>query len=166
MGLGYFSSPILRIVRISASTMSVNHFQLENFWDHSAKCGVFFCMPDSLILGSIQYGFSLTNAFTFFRKTDSLYSYEVIKGTISIRFRSIAGFIVGFSQDSKNQRDNGPTLHSGLELRPSLEYPYWGGYEIGLSPWSSRHRTTSAVLTVMHRFWVGYSFQNSPGDRK
>jgi hypothetical protein len=156
--LGYLSPPIAGMARLSLSTLSVCHFQADTWWDHSAKTGVVFNVYDSLFTGSLEYGFSLNNA-PFFSDGNDLWGYEVIKGTVSTRFRSIAGFLLAYSTDTKNLRDNGPTFHSGLELRPSRIYPFWGGYEIGISPWSSRHRTNTAVITLLHRFWVGYTFR-------
>jgi hypothetical protein len=165
-GFGYLSPLLADAFQLSLSTISVCHFQVDTWWDHGAKTGAYLNIGDGFVIGSFEYGFSLLNAFAFLRNQRTAYSYEVFKGTISTRFRSIAGFILGCSSDTKNQRDNGPTFHGGLELRPSEIYPFWGGYEIGVSPWSSRHQTTSAVITVIHRFWIGYNFKKTDLNRQ
>jgi hypothetical protein len=163
-GFGYLSPLLADVVQLSLSTVSVCHFQVDTWWDHGAKTGAYLNIDDGFVIGSFEYSFSLSNALAQLKNQKTYYSYEVFKGTVSTRFRSIAGFILGYSSDTKNQRDNGPTFHTGLELRPSEVYPYWGGYEIGVSPWSSRHQTTTAVVTVIHRFWVGYNFKKTKND--
>jgi hypothetical protein len=165
-GFGYLSPMLADVVQFSVSTVSVCHFQVDAWWDNGAKTGAYFNAGDGLVIGSFEYSFSLSNALAQLKNQETYYSYKVFKGTVSTRFKSIAGFIVGFSNDTKNQRDNGPTFHTGLELRPSKVYPYWGGYEIGVSPWSSRHQTTTAVVTVIHRFWVGYNFKKQTSDNQ
>jgi hypothetical protein len=165
-GFGYLSPMLANMAQLSLSTVSVCHFQVDTWWDHSAKTGAYLNINDGFVIGSFEYSFSLSNALAFLQNQKTYYSYEVFKGTISTRFRSIAGFILGYSSDTKNQRDNGPTFHTGLELRPSEVYQFWGGYEIGVSPWSSRHQTTTAVVTVIHRFWVGYNFKKTKTDQK
>ncbi|MBN1127353.1 MAG: hypothetical protein JXA71_00095 [Chitinispirillaceae bacterium] len=162
-GFGYLSPPLAGI-RLSVSTLSFCHFQADAWWDHSAKTGVLVNINDSLVIASLEYGFSLQNT-PFLGGERYAWGYEVIKGTVSTRFRSIAGFLLAYSTDTKNLRDNGPTFHCGLELRPSNVYAFWGGYEIGISPWSSRHRTGSPVITLLHRFWVGYAFRKNNGSR-
>jgi hypothetical protein len=48
-------------------------------------------------------------------------------------------------------QDLGGTLHAGLELRPSEDYPFFGGYELGFSTyWRD---------LIIHQIWVGYCFR-------
>jgi hypothetical protein len=157
-GFGYLSPPIAGMVHISVATLSVCHLQVDTWWDHGAKIGLLVNIGDSLAVGVVEYGFSPQSSLDRARNKESP-GYEVVKATVSTRFRSIAGFILGYSSDTKNFRDNGPTFHTGLELRPSKVYQYWGGYEMGVSPWSSRHDSSRLVITILHRFWVGYTFR-------
>ncbi|MBN2037543.1 MAG: hypothetical protein JW768_12450 [Chitinispirillaceae bacterium] len=159
MGIGLLSPSLFSTVQFSLTTLSVCHYQIDAWWDHGVKTGMLLEVSDGLVRGSLEYGFSLKNGFYLPSGRDDNYAYEVIKGTASLRFRSIAGFILGFSRDSRNFRDNGSTLHTGLELRPSKVYPYWGGYEMGASLNATRfERDDSRALSLIHRFWAGYTF--------
>jgi hypothetical protein len=159
-GFGYLSPALLKTVQFSFSTMSICHFQAYAWWDNEAKAGIVVNVKQGLVLGSAEYAYSLDSRGGFW---DSVNNYEVIKADVSIRFRAIAGLLLGFSSDTRNFRDNGSTFHTGVELRRSELYPYWGGYEIGVSPFSSRLESSNSRISLIHHFWVGYSFIKKQG---
>jgi hypothetical protein len=132
---------------------------LDAIWDESGKIGMLITVNDGALLGSLEYGFSYSNGVSFFRNPDNFHGYETLKGVVSIRYRAIAGFLLGYSMDTPNFRDNGPTYHAGVELRRSHMYAFSGGYEIGVSPFGSRHNTSSATISLMHQIWIGYDFR-------
>ena len=152
-GFGWISPALLKTVSFSFSTLSVYNVQYLWQWENCAKAGVVLNVKDSAVLGSLEYGFSLDGAAgTLFRTRENAPYYEVLKGTVSIRFRSIAGLILGWSLDTKNGSDNGSTYHAGVELRRSTVYPCYGGYEMGLST-----TNYSNSVSIIHRFWIGFN---------
>ena len=156
-GLGWISPALLKTFSFAFSTLSVYNVQFLWLWENCAKAGILFNVKDSAVLGSIEYGFSLNApAGALFNNRDNAPQYEVLKGTVSIKFRSIAGFILGYSLDTKNGSDNGATYHAGVELRRSLVYPCYGGYEMGISTTNS-----SNSASIIHRFWVGFNLKQS-----
>jgi hypothetical protein len=156
-GLGWISPALLKTVAFSFSTLSIYNVQFLWQWENCAKAGIIFNVKDSAVLGSLEYGFSLDGAAgTLFSNRENAPYYEVLKGTASIRFRSIAGFILGYSLDTKNGADNGSTYHAGIELRRSTVYPCYGGYEMGLSTTNSSNN-----VSIIHRFWVGFNLKQA-----
>jgi hypothetical protein len=155
---GWLSPAIMNSVRFSFSTLSVYHAQFITWWDNCAKAGVLVNVNDGLVIGSLEYGFSLDGPVSFFRNQANFYGYEAIKGNVSVRIRKIAGVLIGFSKDTRNFRDNGSTFHTGIELRRSTVYPFSGGYEMGMNFFASRYQSNSPHVYLLHRFWVGYDF--------
>lgn len=156
LGAGVLSPVLAKGVQLSFSTLSVRHFLVQPWWDNAAKAGLLVSVMNGTLRGAVEYAFSLDNRLLFLRDQDDISTYEVLRATVSIRFRSIAGLLLGFSKDAPhNLRDNRSTLHGGLELRPSDIYPYWGGAEAGLSTSTTRNNSVS----LMFRFWVGYCFK-------
>jgi hypothetical protein len=150
IGTGWLSPAIMNTVRLSVSTLSIRHLQIPPWWDNSAKIGMQVNVDSGLVLGALEYGFALGTPITFFQNENTT-NYEVIRGLASIRVQKIVGILLGYSLDTPNFSDNGHTFHAGIELRRSEIYPYYGGYEAGLS--------TSNHLAFIHRIWVGYGFQ-------
>jgi hypothetical protein len=74
----------------------------------------------------------------------------VVKALASVKILSIAGVLVGYSDDLGILSDNGPMIHIGAELRQSTVYPFFAGYEIGIGL-TQLHRDL-----LVHRLWVGY----------
>jgi hypothetical protein len=164
IGTGWLSPFLFNTIKLSFTTLSVCHIQFITWWDNSAKAGLLIDVNEGFILGSIEYGFSLNGPVSFFRNQDNFLGYEVIKGDFSLRFRKIAGFLLGFSTDTRNFRDNGSTFHTGIELRRSDVYPYFGGYEIGMNFFATRFNPglpphPSPTLSLIHRLWIGYDFK-------
>jgi hypothetical protein len=158
IGTGWLSPSILNTVKLSFSTLSVCHIQFETWWDNSAKAGILFNINKDHLIGSIEYGFGLNGT--------SAPEYEVFKGDFSLRFMSITGLLFGFSTDTRNIRNNGSTFHTGIELRRSYVYPFFGGYEIGFNMFASRYNPNSLPdpsphLSLIHRFWLGYDLRNN-----
>ncbi len=150
--LGWLSPAFLKTVQLSLSTLTVSHSWWTTVWNYDAKAGLLVNVHDSLVLGSLEYGFPLQSGFP---------SYDVVKGDASIRIKSIVGILLGFSIDTRNQTANGgtyngSTYHAGVELRRSNVYPFYGGYEIGVSPWGGRSQ-----ISIMNQIWVGYGFPKS-----
>ena len=141
----------MHTVKLSVSTLSVRHFEVEPWWDNSAKAGIQVNVDSGLVLGSLEYAFPLGTRLPFFQNDSTYNNYEAIIGHASIRIRNILGILLGYSRDTPIYRDNGNTYHAGLELRRSELYPYYGGYEAGLS--------TSRTIAFIHRIWLGYGFQ-------
>jgi hypothetical protein len=152
IGVGWISPAVMNTVRFSLSTLSVCHVQFETWWDNCAKAGLQINANNGKVLGSLEYGFSLFNGpVTFFRNPSNFHGYEVLKAGVSIKMMDIAGVLLGYSNDTPpNYFDNGATYHAGVELRRSEIYPYYGGYEMGIS--TSRH------VSIIHRIWIGYGF--------
>jgi hypothetical protein len=160
MSMGWLSPALFNIVKLSFSTLSICHIQDTAWWDNSAKAGLLFDFKDGFVLGSIEYGFSFSNPLSIFYDQTHFHGYEVIKGDFSIRFRKIAGALIGFSVDTKNFRDNRSTFHTGIELRRSSIYQFSGGYEIGMNVFASRFHSTSPHLALIHRFCIGYDLKS------
>ena len=155
IGAGWISPAIMNTVKFSISTLSVCHFQFETWWDNGAKAGIQISSNDERVLGSFEYGFALFNGpVSFFQSRSNFYGYETLKGSVSIKMMGIAGILLGYSKDSprtNSLNNNGSTFHAGVELRRSAIYPYYGGYEIGIS--------TAHGISLIHKIWVGYSFK-------
>ncbi len=153
-GIGILTPYFFKTVSLSATTFSTWHFWGEYvYMDNDGKLGLRFKILDDFILGSLERTFSYkSNTMRSFYTTIS--PYQVFKGLLSFRFYKIAGFLVGYGTDNGDEYSPhlGNTLHIGLELRPSSFYPYYGGYELGIS--------TTVSNTVIHRVWVGYKFIN------
>jgi hypothetical protein len=150
--LGWISPSLLKTINFSFSTLTVSNHWITTLWSFDAKAGLLVNVHDSLVLGSLEYGFPL--------KTGGYPSYTVLKGDVSIRVKSIVGVLLGYGKDIPNFYDNGSTYHAGLELRRSNIYPFYGGYEVGLSPWASRH---GSEFSVLNQIWVGYGFAKKGG---
>jgi hypothetical protein len=150
-GFGWVSPALLNTASFSFSTLSVYNTLVMWEWEHCAKAGIILNVKDSAVLGSLEYAFPLdAGPGALFSDRDNAPRYEVFKGTVSLRFRSIAGLLLGWSYDTKNRSDNGATYHAGVELRRSAVYPWYGGYEMGLSTTNSLHS-----VSLIHRFWLG-----------
>ena len=152
-GAGALTRYFFNSVSLSATLMATLHFWNQTYIDNNGKLGLRFKIHDDLVLGSLEYTFSFKAgaAESFYQNQSSTNFYEVLKALISVRFFKIAGAIVGFSNDLGEFSDIGKTIHLGVELRPSDVYPYFGGYEIGISTqWSN---------LIIHRFWIGYCFK-------
>ncbi len=161
--LGWLSPAVLHSVKLSLSTLSVHHspFSYASLWDHDIKAGLLVNVFDSLVLGSIEYGYSLGGPFSFLNTGDNYSTYyEVLKGDFSMRVKNIVGILLGFSRDTRNIYDNGSSYHAGVELRRSNIYPFYGGYEAGVSPYASHH---GSQLSIINRIWVGYGFSKKSG---
>jgi hypothetical protein len=152
---GWLSPAIFNTVKLSISTLSVCHFQFETWWDNGAKAGLQINANDGRVLGSFEYGFALFNGpVSFFQNRANFHGYETFKGNVSIKMMDIAGILIGYSKDSPRSNaldNNGSTFHAGVELRRSDIYPYYGGYEAGIS--------TAHGISLIHRIWVGYGFK-------
>jgi hypothetical protein len=145
--LGWLSPVLLKAVQLSLSTLTVSHDWITTTWNYDAKAGVLVNVHDSLVLGSLEYGFPL--------QSGEYLPYTVLKGDVSIRVQSIVGILLGYGKDIPNTNDNGSTYHVGVELRRSNVYPFYGGYELGVSPWASRH---GSEISLISRIWIGYGF--------
>ena len=152
MGIGAMTPYIANMVSIGLSYMPQIHFWYHSYWDHDGKACLRIKSSDSLIMGSLEYTFSrASGAIKHFYNSTSAY-YQVVKGLASIKTMGILGALAGFSQDLGILSDNGPMIHLGIEIRQSMLYPYFGGYEIGIGT-TQRHRNL-----IVHRLWVGYCF--------
>jgi len=153
-GIGILTPYFLNTLSLSMTTFATWHFWGEYvYMDNDGKIGLRFKILDDFILGSLEQTFSYkSNIMPSFYTTISY--YQVFKGLLSFRFYKIAGFLAGFGTDHGDQNSPhlGNTLHVGLELRPSNVYPYFGGYELGIS--------TTVTNVIIHRVWVGYKFLN------
>jgi hypothetical protein len=154
MSAGWLSPALLKTVSLSLSMLSIRNADVFVWWEHCAKVGLLFTVCDSAVLGSLEYGFA-TDSVTgsLFSNPVNTTNYEAIKGSVSIRFMSIAGLILGYSADTHNFYDNGSTYHLGLELRKSTIYTYYGGYEMAIS--------TSNRISVFHQIWVGFNVKRT-----
>jgi hypothetical protein len=150
-GVGALTPYFFNTISLSFTTMATWHFWQQAYMDNDAKAGIRFRILDDFILGSFEYAFSFKSGLI---ESESFYTTsnycQIAKGLVSIRIYKIAGIILGYSSDF-DFNDMGGTMHAGLELRPSDDYPYFGGYEIGLS-------TYQRVLFI-HQIWVGYCFR-------
>ena len=152
IGLGVMTPYLFNHLSLAVSLMSTGHFWVQSYWDHDGKAGVRFKLPDSSIIGSLEYTFSLASgAIKYIYNAPANY-YQVVKGLASIKVLSIAGVLAGFSDDLGILSENGAMIHLGAELRKSTIYPFFGGYEIGVS---TSKRTRDLII---HRFWLGYCF--------
>jgi hypothetical protein len=151
-GIGYYSPALLDVLHGSLSIFCTAHTREEWQWENTAKAGIIIVVPDSLVVSSLEYAFSLSpQAFSLFNPSPRG-MYEVIKGAVSVRVMGIMGVMAGVSVDGGLDRlyNNGTIVHAGLELRRSETYNFYGGYEIGLS--------TDGRWTIPHRLWIAYSF--------
>ncbi len=152
-GFGVLTPYIFNAVSFAFSTMSTGHYWIEPYWDHDGKAGTRFKTPDSLLIGSLEYTFSLVSGTVKNLYNASPAYYQVVKALASIKILSIAGVLFGYSNDLGILSDNGPLLHVGVELRRSNVYPFFGGYEIGIGL-TQLHRDL-----LVHRLWVGYCWR-------
>jgi hypothetical protein len=111
------------------------------------------------VLASLEYTFTFkSGAAESFYQTSQQYIYEVFKALVSLRIYKVAGILAGFSTDFGEFSDIGNCLHAGLELRPTDTYPFFGGYELGISLYQRD--------LFIHRIWVGYRLQKiKPQDK-
>jgi len=159
-GLGILSPWLFNHLSLSLSSMSTGHFWQQTYWNYDGKAGVRYKTADSLLIGSLEYTFSLfKDTISWLYQSDN-HSYQVVKGMVSFKVYSIAGILLGYSSDLGNLSDNGNLLHLGAELRQSNVYPYFGGYEMGIAL-SSIHRNL-----LVHHFWVGYAFRERTGQQE
>jgi hypothetical protein len=153
MGIGAMTPYILNKVSLTLCYMSRGHFWYQTSWDHDGKAGLRFTTSDSLVMGSLEYTFSMESGViqNIYNSTSAY--YQVCKVLTSIKMLGIAGALIGYSQDLGILSNNGPLVHVGLEVRRSTVYPFFGGYEIGVGT-TQRHRDL-----LVHRVWVGYCFR-------
>ena len=154
LGFGALTPYFFSSISLSFTAMATWHFWQQTYMDDDGKAGIRFKILDDFILGSFECSFSFRSARIQSFYTTSNY-YHVAKGLVSIRFYKIAGFLLGYSSDFGGFQDMGGALHAGLELRHSNDYPYFGGYEVGLSTYQS--------VSFTHQIWVGYCFRAQPG---
>lgn len=154
MSAGWISPALFKTVSLSLSMLSLYNAETNPWWEHCAKVGVVFTVLDSIVRGSVEYGFATDSVSgSLFSNPNNTTNYEALKGSLSIRFMGIAGLILGYSTDTRNFSDNGATYHMGLELRKSEVYPYYGGYEMAIS--------TSNHISVFHQIWVGFNIKKA-----
>jgi hypothetical protein len=155
IGAGWLSPSIMNTVKFSVSTLSVYHSQFITWWDNGAKAGLQINVNDGKVTGSFEYGFALFNGpVSFFQNQSNFHGYEIFKGSVSLKMMDIAGVLLGYSKDTPPANaidNNGSTFHAGVELRRSDVYPYYGGYEMGISG--------AHGISIIHRIWVGYGFK-------
>ena len=152
LGVGVLTPYFLNTLSLSFTTMATWHFWQQEYLDYDGKAGFRFRILDDFILGSFEYSFSFKSSVieSFY---SSAYYYRVVKSLLSIRIYKIGGLLIGYSSDL-GFRDMGETVHAGLELRPSNDYPYFGGYELALG--------TNQRILITHQVWVGYCFRAQP----
>ena len=153
IGLGAMTPYFFNRVSFSISTMSTGHFWLQPYWDYDGKAGFRFKSPDSLIMGSLEYTFSLVSGSIRYIYNSSADYYQVVKWLASIKALAIGGILIGLSRDLGIFSDNGVLIHLGVELRRSTINPFFGGYEIGIAT-TQRNRDL-----FVHRLWLGYCFR-------
>jgi hypothetical protein len=153
IGLGVLTPYFFNRASFSLSTMSTGHFWLQPYWDYDGKAGLRFKSPDSLIMGSLEYTFSLVSGSIRYIYNSPANYYQVVKFLASIKTLSIGGILFGLSRDLGIFSDNGVLLHLGVELRRSAINPFFGGYEIGIAT-TQRNRDL-----FLHRLWLGYCFR-------
>ncbi len=146
IGVGLLTPYFGNRLSLSFFYMSTGHFWQQTYWDHDGKAAIRFMASDSSVTGSIEYSFSISSGAIG-------HVYNVVKGLASIKILSIAGVMLGFSDDLDIFSDNGAMAHIGIELQRSSVYPFFGGYEIGIAVTHS-HRDL-----FVHRLWVGYCFR-------
>lgn len=153
-GLGLLTPYYFNTVSLSLTAMATMHFWNHLYMDENGKIGLRVKILDDLVLGSAEYTFSFRSAAVESFYPTSQFFYEVFKATVSVRIYKIAGVIAGYSTDFGQFSDygsgNGNCLHAGVELRPLDTYPFFGGYDLGIS-------TTFRDLFI-HRIWLGYRF--------
>jgi hypothetical protein len=157
-GLGILTPFYFNAVSLSLTGMATMHFWDHLYMDENGKIGLRFKILDDLVLGAAEYTFSFRTASVESFYPSSQFIYEVFKATVSVRIYKIAGLIAGYSTDfgqfSGFGFGNGNCLHAGIELRPQDTYPFFGGYDLGLS--------TSYRDLFIHRIWLGFRFLKHP----
>jgi len=155
MGLGAgFLTPYWRnYLSLSLCAMSREHFWIQQVWNNDGKIGLRLKTPDSLVLGSLEYTVSFASGTIKYIGNAPANYYQVVKALASLKMYTVLGLVFGFSQDLEIYSNNGTMLHGGIEMRQSSVYPFFGGYEIGVS------LTHSALL--VHHFWLAYTFASS-----
>jgi hypothetical protein len=152
IGVGGMTPYFFDKVSLSLSLMSTGHFWLQSYWDYDGKGGVRFKSSDSLLMGSLEYTYSLVSGTIKNIYNSPATYYHVVKALASIKIFSIAGVLFGFSRDLGIFSDNGAMVHLGVELRQSQVYPFFGGYETGIAV-TQRNRDL-----WVHRLWLGWCF--------
>jgi len=150
LGAGFLTPYAWDYLSLSLFAMSRGHFWIQNFWDHDGKVGLRLKTPDSLVLGSLEYTVSFSSGSVKFIGNSPAYYYQVVKALMSLKIYAIMGVLIGYSDDLGIFSNNGSMIHGGVELRRSSVYPFFGGYELGVS------LTHSALL--VHHLWLAYSF--------
>jgi hypothetical protein len=153
-GIGFLTPFYFNAVSLSATGMSTVHFWDRAYLDNNGKVGLRFKILEDLVRGSFEYTLTFKSAIAESFYQSSQYYYEVFKTTVSVRIYKIAGILAGYSTDFGEFKDIGNCLHAGIELRPSDVYPFFGGYDLGIS-------TTFRDLFI-HRIWLGYRFLKHP----
>jgi hypothetical protein len=156
-GLGVLTPYYFGCASLSATGMATLHFWQQLYMDSDAKIGLRLKFLDEMILGSAEYTLSFKTHFIQSFYATYGYDYEVFKALVSVKIYKVAGILAGFSTDfnqSPGSLYNGNCLHAGLELRPLDIYPFFGGYDLGVS-------TTFPGLLI-HRIWIGYRFLRKP----
>jgi hypothetical protein len=153
-GLGILTPFFFGGLSLSATAIATMHFWDQLYMDFNAKLGLRMKLWDDLILGSAEYTLSFKSDIVQSFYTSSQYNYEVFKAMISVKILKVMGILGGYSTDfgqfSGMNSGNGNCLHVGVELRPMDVYPFFAGYDLGIS-------TTWPGLLV-HRLWIGYRF--------
>ncbi|HUI91006.1 MAG TPA: hypothetical protein VLX68_02055 [Chitinivibrionales bacterium] len=153
-GLGVLTPYYFKVLSLSLTAMATMHFWDRMYMDENGKIGIRTKILDDLILGSAEYTFSFKSAAVESFYPSSQFFYEVFKATVSVQIYKVAGILAGYSTDfgqfSYYGSGNGNCLHAGIELRPQDAYPFFGGYDLGIS-------TTFRDLFI-HRIWIGYRF--------
>jgi len=149
LGIGVLTPYFFNSISLSFTAMSTWHFWQQAYLDDDGKAGIRFKILDDFIIGSFEYAFPFKSGIQSFYTTSA--HYQVAKAQISFRIYKIGGLLLGYSSDFGGFTSMGGTLHAGLELRQSDVYPYFGGYEVGLS--------TYRQISFTHQIWVGYCFR-------
>jgi hypothetical protein len=149
-GLGILSPYFFNCVSASATGMATFHFWDKVYMDGNAKLGLRMKLIDNTITGSAEYTLTLKSGAMQSFYASSSNDYEVFKTMVSIRVFQVAGFLLGYSTDFGYFSDIGNCIHTGLEIRQMNEFPFFGGYDLGIS-------TTWQGLLI-HRLWIGYRF--------
>ena len=159
MGAGWLSPKIAGMVDFSASVFLLGHFLSDPYWNRDAKLGLRLQLPDELVRIAVEYSFPFEGGFRF-RTPRRPWTYEVLKAVVSVRIYRALGVVAGFSSDFHSADDpvyypyfNGDCLHGGLELAKSDLYPFFGGYEVGVS--------VDGRWNVIHHVWVGMQFRGT-----
>lgn len=156
IGAGWLSPKVAGMLDFSASVFLLGHFLTVPYWEHDAKLGVRLQLPNEMVSVALEYAFPLKNGWRF-RTPRRPWTYEVLKAVASVRVYRALGVLAGFSSDFHSDDDpvyypyyNGDCLHGGVEIAESTVYPFFGGYEVGVS--------VDGRWNVIHHVWLGMQF--------